>query len=151
MYIITAIVLVVLIVLLLLWRWRRNLHFHALATKEEHLHEILSQIHSMKDELKQSETPEKQTLFRTTEEKMVMTYITSLRPNGKIVHSLSLSQERLPIRSAALISLLIVTYFDKRDAWNHTLKISVNDMKMVIYHFFVDMEPDEHRAHLNST
>ena len=144
MSLIVTILIVVSFIIFFFFRWRRNSILHAQITADEHLKEILEQIKDLKEELIQSETPEKQTLYRTTNEHLVMTYITSLRPNGKVVHSLSISQNKMLLRSAALISQIILAFLQQEEQWNGQIKVSRNNMKMVIFHFFFDLTPEEH-------
>mgnify|MGYP000417042480 CR=1 FL=1 len=140
---ILALALVLLIVSAIVFlRWRKKTTDHSEVTSEDHLLEILDLVQSMKEEISTAEPQKKQTHYRSSELKFVITYITSTRPNSKIVHGLSISRVGLRLKSAALVAQLIISYLDQEESWTPVLKVSQKS----IYHFHFDLDPEAHPA-----
>ena len=153
---ISLIVVAVIVVLL------RSISLHQEICSPEHLESLVQNLKTIKadlikrtpsfdiEELKKAGDPKERIAAGHTSKKLILTYLTTIPPDGKILHCFSISWgvKKLPIRSAALLSSVIIHTMNMEETWNKELKLS--NSKMPIFHFLFSLTPEENETYINT-
>ena len=135
----------------------RNQVLHQEACTDEHLAEILQTIQKLQEEilekLQKNDATDVSSL-RNLEQKdrivigytskhLILTYLVAAHPDDTIVHhiSMSWSQKKIPIKTAAYLSSVVVHGFKKQDDWDKELRVA--NKKTQVFHFFLRVQNED--------
>jgi len=140
----------------------RNQQLHHDACSDNHIAELLLTIQKLREEL--LEKLEEHDAFNAeslrkleqkdrivigyTNKHLILTYLVATHPDNSIVHhiSMSWSQKKLPIKTAAYLSAVLVYAFQKEEEWDKELRVA--NKKTQVFHFFLRDQNTEEAAFL---
>jgi hypothetical protein len=143
----------------------RSSRIHQEACAPEHIAEVVEIIKKLKEELITKINSESsfeiqslreleqkhRVVIRYTTKKLVLTYLTSAPTDDRIIHSFSMSwtKKKLPIKTAAYLSSVIVHTLQLQEKWDKDLRVSIK--KAQVFHFLIKLKPEENKHYLSTT